>query len=118
MTQMLREGGPNAELIGKYLQATQDPIHTIAYSLWSLDDLDAPYSVKMNNLQLQWREEMEKTIKTRLKKVDFDIQYDSINAICGTERIEAVSAVSINIAQPAIPLVLTIVPRASYPSSH
>lgn len=45
----------------------------------------------MKKLQEEWRTLADRKIRKRLKTVHFKIEYDSMAAVCGSDRIEAVS---------------------------
>ncbi|KIK63515.1 hypothetical protein GYMLUDRAFT_469088 [Collybiopsis luxurians FD-317 M1] len=84
-----QKDGLKKEKIKEYLDETQANIKKIANSLWSLDDLDAGADTQMKKLQDERRTQIENTMKTRLKTVNFRIEYDSMAAVCGSDRIEA-----------------------------
>ncbi|EJD06690.1 uncharacterized protein FOMMEDRAFT_17172 [Fomitiporia mediterranea MF3/22] len=81
--------GPNAERIQRYLEETQKWVELISDSLYTMGDLDAAAETHMDKLRIEWRNLVENTIKTRLKSVNFKVEYTSMSAICGSERIEA-----------------------------
>ncbi|KAI0055964.1 hypothetical protein BV25DRAFT_1921375 [Artomyces pyxidatus] len=82
-------GGPNAAHVKSYLDETQERIATFAGSVYSMRELDPPAAVKMDKLRDEWREACEKAIKQRLRAVNYKMDYSSVNAIAGSERLEA-----------------------------
>jgi len=87
------KAGPKKAQIKAYIDGTQEHIQKIANSLFVLDDLDTAADTQMKKLQEEWRNLSEKKIKERLREVNFKIGYDSMAAVCGSDRIEVVSLV-------------------------
>jgi len=80
--------GPQKDQIKEYLDETQEDIQKIGNSLFPLDNLDAAADTQMKKLQGEWRALTEKNLKKRLKTVNFKIEYESMAAVCGSDRIE------------------------------
>lgn len=88
----LREkAGSKKDKIKDYLDDSREDIQKLANSLFSLDDLAAAADTQMKKLQQEWRTLTEDTIKKQLKTVNFKMEYDSVAAVCGSDRIEVVS---------------------------
>ncbi|KLO11793.1 hypothetical protein SCHPADRAFT_891325 [Schizopora paradoxa] len=83
------KSGSKKEKIREYLADTQEDIQRIANSLFTLDGLDTTADTQMKKLQEEWRSLECSKIRRRLKKVHFKIEYDSMAAVCGSDRIEA-----------------------------
>ena len=77
--------------IQNYLYGTRDDVRKLAGSLFPLDYLDTTAYTQMRILQNECRASTETLMKERLEKVKYKIAYDSLSAICGSERIEVVS---------------------------
>ena len=85
-----QKSGPNAQLITEYLEATREPMQKISQSVYSMTELDATVDAKMKKLRLERQNDVENSIKKRLKDLNYKIEYNSLSAICGSDRIEAV----------------------------
>ncbi len=53
-------------------------------------ELDPPAEMKMDRLRDEFRARNENELKTRLKSVNYSIDYSVLEAITGTDRIEEV----------------------------
>ncbi|KAI5119442.1 hypothetical protein M0805_008381 [Coniferiporia weirii] len=78
----------NADFISHYLEKTKEPLTVISRSVYTMDDLDASAERKMSRLRADWRDQSEKTIKAGLKSAGYEIDYLSVSAICGSDRVE------------------------------
>jgi len=83
-------GGPRADLIGSYLSATEERIKDFINSLYPIRELDPSAEMKMERLREELRTRNENEIKTRLKSVNFRIDYSVLEAVTGSDRVEAV----------------------------
>lgn len=88
---LIEKAGSKKDKIKEYIDGTRADIQKLVNSLFSLDDLDAAADTQMKKLQDEWRTLTESSIKKQLATVGFKIEYDSMAAVCQSDRIEVVS---------------------------
>lgn len=83
-------GGPRATLVENYLSQTQERITVFADSIYKMRELDPSAEMKMDRLREELRARDENELKTRLKSVNYKIDYSVLAAVTGSERVEGV----------------------------
>ncbi|KAI0051584.1 hypothetical protein FA95DRAFT_1554409 [Auriscalpium vulgare] len=83
------QGVPSAHFIERYIDETEERVTTFADSVYFMRDLDPPAAMKMDKMREEWRAMVESSMKKRLRSVGYKIDYSSISAISGSERVEA-----------------------------
>jgi len=83
-------GGPRATLVENYLSQTRERITVFANSLYKMRELDPSAEMKMDRLREELRARDENVLKTRLKSVNYKIDYSVLAAVTGSERVEGV----------------------------
>ena len=55
-----------------------------------MDELNDGDSIKLDALKKEWSSTLESSIKKRLKSINYRIDYDTLSAVAGSERVEEV----------------------------
>ncbi|KLO11799.1 hypothetical protein SCHPADRAFT_455148 [Schizopora paradoxa] len=85
---LIEKAGPKKVKIQEYINGTRADIQKLVNSLFSIDELDAAADTQIKKLQDEWRTLTESSIKKQLTTVNFKIEYDSMAAVCQSDRIE------------------------------
>ena len=82
--------GPRATLVENYLSQTQERITVFVKSIYTMRKLDPSAEMKMDRLREELRARDENILKTRLRSVNYKIDYSVLGAVTGSERVEGV----------------------------